>query len=253
MKEFIPLEVIENALSRWWLLVILTILGGIAGLFIPVSQPPIYEAEATLAVTIDFPPGSSMSQYEEDYTFGMISALIASTAVMEQVVTRAQSEGLEIQLGQFGSYLEIKQSIWKLRVRHTDPQIAAKLTNLWAEEAYATLEQSRRHLLQAQFLQVQENTLMGCLSTTCAGYTLTEVQEALQAVSTQLVNEKNASNGIPQMLIFALTEEALPPDKPVAYDRSKMILGGAFIGFVVGIWGINLWHIHRRVEGGPHA
>ena len=97
MKEFAPLEVIENALSRWWVLVILTILGGIVGLFFPISRPPIYEAEATIAVSIDFTQ-VRMSQYDEDYTFGVTGALIASTAVKEQVVTRAQSEGLEIQL-----------------------------------------------------------------------------------------------------------------------------------------------------------
>ena len=252
MKEFTPLEVIENALSRWWVLVILTILGGIVGLFFPISRPPIYEAEATIAVSIDFTQ-VRMSQYDEDYTFGVTGALIASTAVKEQVVTRAQSEGLEIQLGQFSSYLEIKQSIWKLKVRHTDPQIAAKLANIWAEEAYATLEQSRHHALQAQYLHRQENNLMDCLSSACAAYTLKEIQEALQTVSTQIENETNASNGILPSLEFALSEEAFPPDQPVAYDRGKMVLGGALIGFVVGIWGINLWHIHRRVEGGPHA
>ncbi len=252
MKEFASLEVIENALSRWWLLVILTILGGIVGLFFPVSQPPIYEAEATIAVSIDSTQGW-MSQYDEDYTFGVTGALIASTAVMERVVTRAQAQGLEIQAGQFPYYLEIKQSVWKLRVRHTDPQIAAKLANIWAEEAYATLEQSRHHALLAQSLHRQENSLMDCLSSACADYTMIEVQEALRTVSTQLVDEKNAGNGILPTLMFAFTEEAFPPDQPVAYDRGKMILGGALIGCVIGIWGVNLWHIHRRVEGGSHA
>ncbi|MFH1523488.1 MAG: hypothetical protein ABIF04_00820 [Chloroflexota bacterium] len=252
--EYSPAATVEQALNRWWVIVLMIILGGAMGWLFPISQPPIYEAESTLAVSIDFPPGGAMSQYEEDYTFGMTSALIASTAVMERVVAQAQAQGLEIQVGQFNTYLEIKQSIWKLRVRYNDPQIAAKLANIWAEEAYTTLEQSRGHALQAQSLQGQENILAGCLSSACAGYSLSEVQEVLKTVSAQLVNEKNASNGIPQTLLFAFTDEALPPGRPVAYDRSKMILGGALIGFVVGIWGVSFWHIHKRVvEGGSLA
>jgi uncharacterized protein involved in exopolysaccharide biosynthesis len=251
--EYSPAETIEQALNRWWIIVLLTVLGGVAGWLFPISQPSIYEAEATLAVSIDFPPGGSMSQYEEDYTFGMTGALIASTAVMERVAEQAQAEGLDVRIDQFSTYLEIKRSIWGLRVRHTDPQIAAKLANIWAEEAYATLEQSRQHALQAQNLQGQENTLMGCLSSACAGYTLTEVQAALLTISTQLANEQNASNGILPTLTFAFTEEALPPDQPVAFDRSKMILGGMLIGFVIGMWGVNLWHIRRRGEGGSLA
>lgn len=277
MKEFFPSKAIENVFRLWWLLLILIILGGGASWIFHLLQPPIYEAQATITMSIDFTQAGPMSQYEEDYTFNAAGAWIASTVTQEQIVARAQEQGIEITAEQLNGimFLEIKQSIWELRIRHSDPQIAAALANIWAEEAYAALERGHGHAWQEWLLFQELVALQRCLPQSlaptpiptltndqvarpspfdvprdevlCASFTsIEQIQAAEQSVVNQMSREKEAAGGVLPFLTFALTERASPLSQLVVYQRNTLVLGGAFIGFMAGIWVVNLPLVCRR-------
>lgn len=278
MKEFSPLTAMENALRNWWLLIAVTILGGGAGWTFHLLQPPFYEAKAIITMSIDFTQAGPMSQYEEDYTFYTAGAWMTSTVTREQMVARAQEQGMEITVEQLNGmmFLESKQSVWELRIRHSDPQIAAALANIWAEEAYAALERGRGHAWQEWLLFQELVALQRCLPQSlsptpiptltnyqvarpspfdvprdevlCASFnSIEQIQAAKQVVVSQLSREKEAAGGVLPFLTFALTERASPPSQPVVYQRNTLVLGGAFVGFIAGIWVVNLPLVRRRL------
>ena len=179
-------------------------------------------------------------------------------------------------------YFEIKQSVWELRIRHSDPQIAAALANIWAEEAYAALERGRGHAWQEWLLFQELVALRRCLPQSleptpiptlkndqvarpspfdvprdevlCASFnSIEQIRAAEQAVVSQMSQEKKAAGGVLPFLTFALTERASPPSQSVVYQRNTLVLSGAFIGFIAGIWVVNLPLVRGRLRGRADA
>ena len=255
-EEFSPLEAAERAFARWWIIVLLTVLGGIGGWIYHYLRPPVYEAKAVIVISMDFST-LELTQYEEDYAFGAAGALISSNAVRGQVVAKVQASGIQINLEQFvgGSSIEGRQSVWEMRVRDADPYVAATLANAWAETAYDTLVQAQEHALLAEQLYVQVSAWQACLPTyviptpkpnqtspysfiwnkDCEHYSIEEIEKALAGMSTELAAEESQSQGLISILEFALTETATVPDKPVIYGQGNLVFAGAIVGFVIAL------------------
>jgi uncharacterized protein involved in exopolysaccharide biosynthesis len=249
-QEFSLYESMERALARWWMMVILMIIGGSAGWIFHLFYPPVYEAKAVITINMDFEK-RQLTQYEEDSAFSAAGAIITSSDVKNLVIAEAQVNGYSINLTRIQEqfYLEGKQSVWELRVRDHDPKVAAELTNIWAEKATDALNLALNHALQAEQLQVQIDGLENCLAGTpgqvaatqlnCKGFSQEQIQVMLQDRTGELVQEKSTSLGIIPIMAFGLTESASVPEKPAIYGQASLVMAGAFIGLVVSLWGIN--------------
>lgn len=256
-QEFSLREPVRRALARWWMVVIITTLGGAIGLIFHYFQPPIYEAKAVLMININF-GNRRLTQYEEDHAFSAAGAIINSSEVKDLVIAEAQASGYSIDLNQLRQKisLERKQSVWELRVRDVDPNSAATLVNTWAEIAYQTLVQAQEHAIKAEQLQVQVSAWRACLPTyvtptskpnqkspysfvwnkDCEHYSIEEIENALAGLSAELAAEASRSQGLISILEFALTETATVQDSPVIYGQGNLVFAGAIAGFVIALW-----------------
>jgi uncharacterized protein involved in exopolysaccharide biosynthesis len=256
-QEFSPLEAAKRTFARWWIIVVFSVLGGIGGWIFHFLRQPVYEAQAVMVISMDFSQ-RELTQYEEDYAFGTAGALILSTAVRDQVVAKVQASGIQINFEQFvsESSIEGRQSVWEMRVRNADPNIATTLVNTWAEIAYQTMAQALEHAIKAEQLQVQVSGWQTCLPTyvtptpklnqpspysfvwnkDCEQYSFEEIENALAGLSAELATEESQSQGLISILKIALTETATVPEKPVIYDRGNLIFAGAVVGFVIALW-----------------
>lgn len=254
MKEFFPLKAFQVILNRWWVIALCIVLGGGIGLLFHYFHPTLYEAEAVLAVSMDFPPNGSFSQYEEDYAFNSAAVVIFPAVLAQEVVNAVRAQGYSLTVEDFTRWasLERKQSIWELRVRHPHPETAAKAASLWAAVAYDQLEEARYHALQADQLTQQLNMLQNCLNyavdssslpamsdTVCNPNSLDSIQSAFDETSERLAQEKTLSRGVISVLVFDYSESAYIPVYPVAYGRNRLVLAGAFVGLIAGIWLVN--------------
>jgi len=247
MREFSPLEVFEGALRNWWLIVLLTVWGGLVGWGIHRFQPPVYEARAVFSIGLNFSQTGRLTQFEEDQAWNTMESVFRSTHMMERVAERAQAEQISISPVEFQEMAtaERKQYIFDLRVRHPDPRLAASLVNLWAEESNLQLDAAHGHALAAQSLQRFLNSLEDCLGSApanppganlCSLTSLTELQSQMQQTGAALQAELIASREIIPALTYKLSEKAAVPTQPVAYGRSSLVLAGALIGFILGIF-----------------
>jgi uncharacterized protein involved in exopolysaccharide biosynthesis len=262
-SEFTPLETMAHILSRWWIAVAMTILGGIVGWAFHFFHPPVYEATAVLTVTMDFPQ-RELTQYEQDYAFGAAGSIITSAAVKDQIVTRAQADGISISPTQLDQSMasEGRQSDWELHIRDRDPKAAADLANIWAQVANDALNTALEHAIQAEQLQNQIDMLEACLpfapgmteSTVnpppspndCERFSLVDIQTVLQSWTDDLVQDKKLSLGILSIMEFSLTSNAPIPDKPALFDQASLTLAGALIGFVISLWVAGSRRVRRR-------
>jgi len=155
-QEFSSREALEQAFRRWWVIVLLTVLGGIAGWSFHFFRPPLYEATAVVTVNMNFQK-VKLTQYEEDYAFNAAGAIAASTEVKNQIVAASQTHEVSITSDQLQQqmFLERKQSVWEFHIRNQNPEIAAELANLWVEKTGVAVNTALGHALKADQIQDQ--------------------------------------------------------------------------------------------------
>jgi uncharacterized protein involved in exopolysaccharide biosynthesis len=253
-QEFSPRESLENAISSWRIVLIITILGGIAGWTFHFFRPPIYQAMAILTVNMDFPK-LELTQLQQDYAFGAAGALISSNWEKGDVISEAKAEGILIPPNfQEQMTLEAKQSVWELQVRDQDPQVATRLANIWADTAYGALNYTLQHAFLADQIQGEIISLENCMKTPtqvltttsnssalfCGYSSLTAAQDTLKNKINELANEKKISSGILSIMTFSVTSYATTPNNPIVYSQAGLILAGVFIGFIISLWVTNI-------------
>jgi hypothetical protein len=236
-QEFYLLASLERAFQRWWVIVLLTSLGGLAGWAFHLLRPPLYESTAYITVSMNFQNGK-ITQREQDYAFTAAGAVGNSTEVIDQIVAAAKASGFPIRTDQLTQqmFIERKQSLWEFHIRNRDPGTAAKLADLWAQNALAALNAALGHAIQADQIQAQINGITSFQPASGLPGLSPEMQTTLQGLSDKLFQEQQASQGIISIMKFALTGSAAVPQKPVLFDLADLVLAGACIGFVISLW-----------------
>lgn len=239
----------------WFIIVLSVILGGITGRVISSSLFPIYEARAEIYLHIDSGWAAGHQQIHEFsipeiYLSSLtrpIWGLFYSSDVIAQVIQSAEAQGISLAKEEFLDrfWIEYLYNVWFLRVRSTSPQDAMHLANLWQEIGLQAYRQAYRHALQAGFLEQKRQLVVHCLdgrpfaeANLCAGTqfaTLEQMSVFLDSLSAQIEQERLQARGIEPALMLEAGQPATIPSEPVAYMTGLWMVGGALIGFLVGL------------------
>jgi uncharacterized protein involved in exopolysaccharide biosynthesis len=246
-QEFSPREILEHTTANWWVIVLITVLGGIIGWTFHFFAPPVYESTAAITIDMDFTK-RELTQYEEDSVFTAAGAIIASTTVKDQIIPEARAQGILIDMSQLqrAMYSEMKQSIWELHVRDRDPKAAAGIANIWAKKANDALGAALQHAMLVEQLQNRIDTIEAKLAASGSASPDAETQATLDKLSNELLQEKQLSQGVISIMVFALTDHATVPEKPVLYNLANLVLAGACIGFIISLWVVNSFKVQHR-------
>jgi capsular polysaccharide biosynthesis protein len=246
VREYSPLDTFQNILNRWWLIVLLALIGGGVGWVFHRMQPPTYEARAVLTAIIDYTQTAPLTEYDHDQTIGIVMAVVLSKDVVDETIIKAQNQQVPVQGLEYGStiFLERKHSVLELIVRDANPQNAAALANLWAETAYKSLVEAQGNAVQARVLRGQLIALEKCMQLPatssdkpeiCSGFPAEDIPMKIQALEPQVQETELRTMGIIPPLFFELSQNAGVPSKPVAYGANMLVLSGAMIGFIAGV------------------
>ena len=259
MQEFSPYQTYQNTLHRWWQVVLCVILGGVIGLLLHLFYPTLYEAQSLLIASMNFPPNEYYSQFEEDYAFNVAAAHISPLAISGSLVPALQSQGFNITYEELIRHasVERKQSAWALRFQSPDSNLASAVVELWTDKAYEILVGYRDHAIQAQSYYSQLSFLNACyryalISNTgtlnlppdyqgVCNYSSLERIHAEQAIIARLfAGEHRLSRGMNPYFVVDIPDTGGIQVYRTAYDRNLMVLAGALVGLVIGIWLTNL-------------
>jgi uncharacterized protein involved in exopolysaccharide biosynthesis len=245
-QEFSPRESLERAFRRWWVIVMMTVLGGLVGWAFHFFIPPVYEATSFVTADMDFQT-RELTQYEQDYAFNSAEAISMWDDVVNQVVADAKIRAFPIEPGQLRQqmFIERRQSVFELHIRSHNPQIAAGLANIWAEKFYRALNGALVHAIQADQIQAQMDAINGSL-TSASPVLSQQAQATLKNLSDELLQEQQLSQGIISIMKFTKTGSATVPLKPVLYQLANLVLAGASIGFVISLWVVSGSKVQRH-------
>jgi len=79
-------ELIVSVSNRWYVLVVLMIIGGIIGLLLTNMFSPIYESSATFSVTIDYTRTGALTDIQEDQAMRGVGSVIFSDIVVNPLL-----------------------------------------------------------------------------------------------------------------------------------------------------------------------
>jgi len=142
-SEFVPIENFKRILKFWWLILLLSIAGGITGFIIHRHKPPIYEATAVFMASIDFNKISTpytLTQYDEDISLVTVEVVLKQALPSVEAFIRDSNlpVGTDVLLSQY--IIERQNAYWELRFRYSDPVVAQKIVNFWAQLAFVRLQ-----------------------------------------------------------------------------------------------------------------
>ena len=244
LDSFSPREKVLSILAYWSVVAAAAILGGLAGLAIYALKAPVYEAQAHIAIGIDFTRTGYMEQYDKDLALGSAAGVIFSTEVMQQVVDAAGAENIPVDFDSLfkAATIERRTYEWILRVRFNDPDQAAFIANRWMELGVIALDSAYQHALAADAIATYLDSLESCLEQVavnaivpvCPYNSVGELQADLSTTEEQFFLEKQAARGLFPGVTYQVNQRATPPLEPVLYGRNNLALAGLLIGLIVG-------------------
>lgn len=254
-----PGQILSNAFRLWWVILALTLVGGVLGLFFHRLNPPVYEATGRFSASIDYVLTGPLTQFEEDTALNMIGGLIGSQPVLDAVVEQATAEGYAITATDLRRMAVIERQLntWDLRVRHTDPVFAGRIASIWVEEGQAILLDSYEHALQADSLNRYLRSLENCLAVAaasepshalCSQARFSEIQADLAEAGAALYQERIASRGLFVGLTIGPADAAVIGERPVLYGQNQLVLAGGLLGMLLGVGLVELGSLARRTR-----
>ena len=195
MNDFVPITHFSRLMKIWWMVVIAMLIGGIGGYIFHHLHQPVYEATATFYVSIDYAKIPDLHLPEDQTIYNEDLALLSTEWVLRTD--------------------EVKQAVVKMAAAQN---IRVNTNTL---DLNSTIE--RKHAFwELRFRDPDPLTAQTVVNIWAAkGY---QSMLALQG-----------SGKIVDFVIFKPPITASLPQKPVIYDRNRLILAGSLIGFIVGI------------------
>ncbi len=243
---FILFDYIKKLLAGWKRIAILMVIGGLCGMAAGKLLTPIYETKAAIAVTIDYTRTGALSDIQEDQAMRGLGCLIDSETVRQAVQTQAEENGIQFDEQSLAENftLEREDFRWLLRVRDADPQKAADLANLWAQQAMSTLDAAMLHAIAADHYQQYLDSLDYCLqrqapegtsSEPCANIDFIYLSGEIEKTSAAIREEQSLSYGLMPALQFFLADEAPLNTAAVQGTTGILVFSGAILGFLVAV------------------
>jgi uncharacterized protein involved in exopolysaccharide biosynthesis len=194
-NEFSPYEYFNRVIDLWWLVALATILGGAFGYIFYHLHPPSYEATANYIVTIDLNHFPIQGVKEDMLQYNEDMALNITKGVL---LSQEVQDNVIGQLKTLGIYLTENDLLQNYTIERKQ--------DIWE------LRYRSQDPLDAQ-----------------------EVVNTWANIGYQAMLSWQESGKAANYVVFQPPTMADIPQEPVLYDRNKVILAGAMIGFIIGI------------------
>lgn len=147
MNEIDLSNYIQRTLQRWWWFIFTIFIGSSIGFTVYQIRPPMYEARATIYVTIDSTRMPELPldryQYDEDIALAATEAALRASNVIDSTVQQVVAKGIPMDTDTFlhSIVIERRHAFWDAGFQHTDPTVAQQVATLWLNTAHTQMLQ----------------------------------------------------------------------------------------------------------------
>lgn len=248
-EDFSTLDLLSRVLRYWKLVILMMIVGGLAGWAYHLTQPQLYQSDATISFAYNVARFGYLTEFQQDSAMGAAGFIIESSPVPEYVYDQARQRNISIDPYPVDRtvFIERKLNNWIVRVRNQDPQAAAFIANTWAQRGYQALLDAQLHAERANTLRIYMENLTSCLEQTsaagpataqCSVNSLADLQKELQSTGVEYTNELNQGRGFVPFMLFNPPDKAVAALQPDQFGRNTLILAGVLIGLLLSIYAV---------------
>lgn len=241
--------------SDWYIIVILIFAGGLLGYLFSFIKQPIYEATALVTTNLQLNKDGPINEFMLDSQINHIGELYYHPAVVQKLIEREAKEGISLDLETLNQIASIERRMLNnlVKIRHTDPNIAARIASNWAEILYETLEEAYPYALEASTAKNTLILLENCagpkelksynnneipkpnIDAFCESMTKEDYNNALLEAKNAILENKEAGMGLSEYLNLSQYQPAAIPSKPISFHQGSMVFGGGILGFLLAI------------------
>jgi uncharacterized protein involved in exopolysaccharide biosynthesis len=254
-------DFVRVLLDRWPILLGVGIAGAAIGLGVSLLRPPVYEARATVGVAINYALTQPLELVVEDRVYDRVVAIMMEDEMMGQVLAELPAD-LKVARGwalpadlRESLRVDRKLSQWDLTVDDPDPQLAASVANIWAETALGSLSEALDHAWRVAELVVAasdaEEFTPEKITVDWWGGPIWECQIVPihideNVLSDEIQEQLLLSRGLFPSLVIEPMQRAVPPERPVLWDRGTFVLSGGLLGLTAAVLGLLLTAVPFR-------
>lgn len=249
----------------WIPLVILIVCGGLIGYLLGFLLPPIYETKAVVTTNIDLVENRPVvTEIMVDSQLNYIGELMYNPRIIEPLLQQEVSYGNPITIEDLKSMATIERQLMStiIKVRGSNPEIAARIATNWAKLAYETLLAARPHVLAATQARQELALIEVCYPTNsaanestssgedsfCEGLSYKSANTKLEEATKVLASEEPKTLGLTAYIIPSQYIPASLPLAPASNNQGMMAFSGMIIGIVVGIIFVELARLKKTNE-----
>ena len=229
------MEQIESFIKNWPRAVFFMLAGALAGLAAWMFLPQEYTAIAGLSIGIDYNRTGKLTDLEQDQMFGITEDIMHSDTLMRTVFEASSEQD-------YRNFYDRTRTThtnrnWNLVINGKDPEELGKLALLWRDNAYDMLSSSLDHAIRADALQNELESMTRCIQDSAGIFTAgcpadpTEITAAIDTLSAQIREEKEAAKGISSAIIPG-TKDPYPLE---IRSASRSAAADTFLGAVCGL------------------
>ena len=230
---------------NWLLLVAGIVLGALIGFVFSFAKTPIYEATASVTTNLQLNKGGSVTEFMLDSQINHIGELYFNPKVVELLIDKQANQGISLDLAWLHAHAAVERRMLTstIKVRDTDPVVAARIASDWAEILFQTLESAYPNAFEVSSAKNTLTLLENCAKpsehfesdTFCKSMTKADYDQAMQKAKDVLDELGTKTLGLSEYLSVSQFRPASIPVKPQSYHRGSMILAGGAIGFLLVI------------------
>jgi len=218
-----------------------------------------YEAEAVLVTNLELVEDTNITELMVYSQLELVRQFMFHPDITNAVLEVERDAGHTISLEQLKSIsvIERRQNSTIVKIRSTDPEIAARIATTWVKSAYDRLSEAYKHALlvsEAQWVITStEKCLMDEKVTTtsfCESLSLEEVESKTEDAQQIILAESPYALGLTKDIQISQYQPAAIPSKPLQGSRGNMVLVGALIGLVLSMIFFELSADSSRQEAG---
>jgi len=245
----------RSFLKNWWVIALGMIIGGLVGLVVSFSLPPIYEAKFIIVTNVRIDDTKEITEVMLDAAINHVGDLAYNPVIMERLVDSMNKQGVSLTFDKIidNTSTERRLNATHLKVRWRDPNISKQIANTWGLILYDMLQDGYKQSVIADDLTAYQDTLETCLlnETTSAcgtycGLSKEELQKEITRLGLEIATARNESLGLYSELTVSQYQEADYPEKPTFYEQHSLILAGMGIGFLLSLLLLEVWLPNRK-------
>ncbi len=236
------IRLFSSPLTYPWIVVfICMIFGAILGFIGSLFLPPIYEARSVVTTNMEIVQNTNITEIMVDAEINHIGELVFHPKVIQLLLESEAAYGnvLNLELLKENSTIERQLMNTVIKVRHQNPQIAARIASNWGAIFFDTLSEAYEHAVILSNAKTQLKAIEACFDTkntnelpVCASLDQAKLQTELDRLGEIIRSESPQSLGLTVDLNVSQYQPAAIPENPQRFHRGTLMLVGGLVGFL---------------------